>query len=67
MWKIENKKQSREVKNGKRRTVSEWLYKNDIEYGLDKDVDGFRGGFLKPILERLATSDDYDVVVECDR
>jgi len=34
------------------------MWRNVIEYGLDEGLDGFWGGFLKPVLERLATGDD---------
>lgn len=39
------------------------MWRNVIEYSLDEGVDGFWGGFLKPVLERLATGDDQDAVV----
>lgn len=33
------------------------LWQNVIGYGLDEGKDGFWGGFLKPVLERVATGD----------
>ncbi|CAG5152963.1 uncharacterized protein ALTATR162_LOCUS2981 [Alternaria atra] len=34
------------------------MWRNVIEYGLDEGLDGFWGGFLKPVLERLAAGDE---------
>lgn len=34
------------------------MWQNVIEYGLDEGRDGFWGGFLKPVLDRSASSDD---------
>lgn len=34
------------------------LWRNVIEYGLDDGPHGFWGGFLKPVLNRLATGND---------
>jgi hypothetical protein len=34
------------------------LWRNVIEYGLDEGPGGFWGGFLKPVLERLAAGDE---------
>jgi hypothetical protein len=34
------------------------MWQNAIEYGLDEGRDGFWGWFLRPVLDRLAFSDD---------
>lgn len=34
------------------------MWRNVVEYGLDEGPDGFWGGFLKSVLERLAVGDD---------
>jgi hypothetical protein len=34
------------------------MWRNVIEYGFDAGLDGFWGGFLKPVLERLAAGDE---------
>ena len=34
------------------------MWRNVIEYGLDDGPHGFLGGFLMPVLERLAIGDD---------
>jgi hypothetical protein len=36
------------------------MWQNVIEYGLDEGTDGFWGGFLKSILEKLAIGDYRD-------
>jgi hypothetical protein len=36
------------------------MWRNVIEYGLDEGPNGFWGGFLKLVLERLAVGDDGD-------
>jgi hypothetical protein len=36
------------------------MWRNVVEYGLDEGPDGFWGGFLKSVLERLAIGDDGD-------
>lgn len=39
------------------------MWRNVIEYGLGEGVDGFWGGFLKPVLESLAIGDNQDAFV----
>ena len=34
------------------------MWRNVVEYALDEEPDGFWGGFLKPVLERLASSEN---------
>lgn len=34
------------------------MWRNVVEYGLDEGPDGFWGGFLKSVLEKLAVGDD---------
>jgi len=36
------------------------MWRNVVEYGLDEGPDGFWGGFLRSVLERLAVGDDED-------
>jgi len=36
------------------------MWRNVVEYGIDEGPDGFWGGFLKKVLERLAVGDDED-------
>ena len=36
------------------------MWQNVIEYSLDEGPDGFWGGFLNPVLEKLAVGEDGD-------
>ncbi|XTI90152.1 hypothetical protein V2W45_1470205 [Cenococcum geophilum] len=41
--------------------MSSVMWRNIVEYGLDEGPDGFWGGFLKSVLERLVVGDDGDM------